>query len=76
MKKLYKVTLRGMTTSSSGVAYGISYVSAENPTEAYEKVKTFLDKEDLGFCRDRELDKVELIADSARYPNCGTLFFV
>jgi len=72
-KKLYKVTLRGMTYCSNGVAYGISYVIAENSDEAYQKVKKFLDENDLGFTKDRELDKVELIADNYRYTNVGRL---
>lgn len=71
--KLYKVTLRGMTFNYSGVAYGVSYVIAENPDEAYKKVKEFLDKADLGFSKDRELDKIELIADTYRFTNTGCL---
>ena len=38
-KKLYRVTLKGMTYNSTGVAYGSSYVIAENSDEAYQKVK-------------------------------------
>ena len=72
-KKLYRVTLRGMTYSSTGVAYGSSYVIAENSDEAYKKVRKFLDENDLGFTKYRELDKVELIADSYRYTDVGCL---
>ena len=71
--KLFRVTLKGMTYSTTGVAYGVSYVVAENSDEAYLKVKKFLDENDLGFRCDRELDKVELIADTYRYTNVGIL---
>lgn len=66
--KLFRVTLRGMKAT-----YGISYVVAENTDEAYKKVKDFLDKEDLGFRKERELEKVELIADSYKHSDVGTL---
>ena len=72
-KKLYRVTLRGMIYSRTGVAYGSSYVIAENLDEAYKKVRKFLDENDLGFTKYRELDKVELIADSYRYTDIGCL---
>jgi len=72
-KKLYRVTLKGMTYNSTGVAYGSSYVIAENSDEAYQKVRIFLNENDLGFSKDRELDKVELIADSYRYTDVGCL---
>lgn len=72
-KKLYRVTLRGMTCNSAGVAYGSSYVIAENSDEAYKKVRKFLDDNKLGFSKYRELDKVELIADSNRYTDVGCL---
>lgn len=71
--KLYRVTLRGMTYSSTGNTYGVSYVIAENPDLAYKKVKKFLDDNDIGYTKDRELDKIELIADSNQYSgvNCS-----
>jgi len=65
--KLYKVTLRGMTYNSTDVAYGSSYVVAKNSNEAYNKVKKFLDENNIGFTKDREFNKVELIADTYRY---------
>lgn len=72
-KKLYKVTLKGMTYNSFGMAYGNSYVIAENTEEAYKKVLKFLEEHKLGSSRDRELDKIELIADSYRYTNLDYL---
>jgi len=71
--KLFKVILRGMTVSSTGVVYGVSYAVAQDPTTAYLKVKKFLDDNDIGFSKERELLSVELIADSNVYPSCGTL---
>jgi hypothetical protein len=73
MMMLFKVTLRGMTIGPN--AYGISYVVAECPTSAYKKVKEFLDTNDLGFSRDRELHSIELIADSYRHTT-GTLLHI
>jgi len=71
--KLFKITLRGMTVTSTGVVYGVSYAVAQDPTTAYLKVKKFLDTNDIGFSKERELLSVELIADSNIYPDCGTL---
>ncbi len=71
--KLYKVILRGMTYNSSGIAFGISYAIAENSEEAYQKVRKFLDDNDIGFTNERELDKIELLADNFRYTGVGCL---
>jgi hypothetical protein len=71
--KLYKVTLRGMTVTSTGVVYGVSYAVAEDPTSAFSKVKKFLDTNDIGFSKERELLSIELVADTNIYPSCGTI---
>jgi len=76
MDKLYKVTLRGMTYNSTGIAYGVSYVIAKDPNEAYQKVRKFLDEKDIGFSKYRELDKVELIADTYRHTDVGCLLYL
>lgn len=74
--KLYLVTLRGMTTSTSGsIAYGKSYVVAKDSNEAYLKVKLYLDDKDIGYTSSRELHSVELIADNYEYTNVGHLLF-
>lgn len=75
-KKLYRVTLKGMTSNPAGISYGISYVVAENSDEAYLKVKKFLELKDIGFSQYRELDKVELIADTYYYTDVGHLLFL
>jgi hypothetical protein len=61
---------------STTVTHGIAYVIAKDPTAAYSRVKEYLDQNDLGFARDREMEKIELIAEESPYPNCGfALFF-
>lgn len=74
--KLYRVTLRGMTYSTTGLVEGISYVVADNSDEAYQKVKRRLDAKDYGFKHERELDKVELIADTYEYSGVRTLLYL
>jgi len=74
--KLYRVLLKGMTHNSTGVAYGDSYVVATNPEEAYRKVRTFLDDEDLGFDRERCLESVTLLAEEYHYTDTGHLLFI
>jgi hypothetical protein len=75
-KKLYRVTLRGMKYSSTGVVYGVSYAIAENPDEAYKKVKKYLDEKDLGFSKDRALEKIELIAEDYQYTDSGCILYL
>lgn len=69
--KLYRITLKGMTYSVVGTAYGIPYVIAENPDQAYQIVRSYLDKKDLGFTSDRCLKSIELLAESGDNPECG-----
>lgn len=75
-QKLYRVTLRGLTYSSTGVIEGISYVVATNAEEAYQKVKKRLDEKDYGFSKDRELDKVELLASTNEFTKTKTLLYL
>lgn len=74
--KLYKVTLRGMTYSSTSGAYGVSYVVAKDPDEAYRKVRAFLDEKGLGFRRERELDKIELLAEEKQYTDSPAILYL
>lgn len=71
MKNLYLVTLKGMQET-----HGISYVVAENPTEAYEKVKKDLDNRDIGFSGDKVLDNIKLLAEDCNYPDCNTRLYL
>ena len=74
--KLYRVVLRGMTSAITGAAYGISYVIAKSTDEAYRKVREFLDDSDIGFRKDRELEKVELLAEEYQYTDTGIMLFL
>ena len=76
VKRLYRVTLRGMKYNSSGVAYGVSYVVADDAEEAYRMVRRMLDEKDIGFARERELESVELIAENYRYTNAGCVLYL
>ena len=72
MAKLYRVTCKGMRGGlATDVAYGIAYVVAEDAADAYRKVREALDNEGLGMARDRAMDKLELLAESGKYPDCG-----
>ena len=74
--KLFRVTLRGMTYSSTETIYGDCYVVANDPTTAYAIVLAQLEKEDIGFDHDRELHKIELLAEDTKYPNCKIRLYV
>ena len=68
--KLFYVECRGMRTNPAGAPWGIAYVLADNPTEAYDKLKARLVREVVGFNHERVLDKVMLIAEEGIYPEC------
>jgi hypothetical protein len=72
---LYRVELQGMQISVTGPRYGTSYVVAPDPTTAYNMVREFCDKADLGYPAERALKSVILLAECTRYPDCGTLLF-
>lgn len=75
-QKLFRVTLTGLH-SPTGVSYHCSYVVAKTPNEAYKKVRDWLDKNDYGFSSERELSKIELIAEDSEYTDTKTrLFYV
>lgn len=69
--KLYRVKLKGMTSTATGTAHGHPYVVADNPTDALEKVQAFLGENDLGFSKDRVMESIELLAEEGKYPPCG-----
>lgn len=70
MKKLYKVEIRYFGK------YKTSYVVANHPTEAYDKVRKYLDDNDLCFEIQRELESITLIADSSAYPGCENRLYL
>ena len=74
--KLYRVTCRGMTTGiAGGDTPGVAYVVAPDASGAYKRLRARLDKDDIGFAKDRVLDKVELLAEEDDYPECGVRLF-
>lgn len=75
--KLFRVTCRGMKVPvGSFCAHGSAYVVAADSHAAYDAVRSYLDLKDIGFSRERELDRVELLADSVEYPDCGLRLFI
>lgn len=74
--KLYLVKLRGMQSTATGTAYGVSYVVAKNPTQAYNIVRKYVDVKDLGFEDQREMESIKLIAETGDYPECRTQLFI
>lgn len=75
--KLYRVTLQGMRfATGSEPVYGSSFVVADNPTEAENIVKGYLEKRKLGFKGDRELDSIVLLAEESDYPDCKYQLFI
>lgn len=69
--RLYLVRVRGLLTSNIRE----SYVVATGPTEAYKKVRAWLDANDYGFIKDRELDTVTLLASTNRYADTPHVLF-
>jgi hypothetical protein len=64
-------------TYSTGIniVHGIAYVVADTPDAAYKKLRDSLDKRNLGLLNERELDKIELLAEEAIYPACGIALY-
>ena len=73
--KLFKVTLRGGINPGS-TNYNESYVVASSMDVAYQIVRKYLDKNDLCFTDERELDKIVLLAEDHPYPECHTMLFL
>ena len=74
--KLFRVVLKGMTISSTGTPHGDCFVVANDPTEAYNVVRKFIDDKDFGFSHERELDRVELLADTCHYSDVRKQLFL
>lgn len=74
--KLYRVTLKGMHGKTTSTNYGSPYVVAEDLTLAYQTVREYLDQNDFGFSHEREVDKVELLAETGDYPECRQQLFL
>ena len=74
-RKLYKVRVR-IPSSGTGINYSYAYVVADNETEAYKLYRSFLDKNNIGFTKDRVLDTIELLAEEGKYSECGTMLLI
>ena len=76
--KLYRVKLRGMKDTLMGTqtAYGAPFVVADDLNRAFEMVKNHLDKKDIGFSRDREIESIELLAEEGDYPSCLVQLYI
>lgn len=70
------MNLYRVTTLKKHGRYGTIYVVEADPTSAYNRVKEYLDKNDLCFINERELDKVELIAGPPPYPLCESIILL
>lgn len=68
--------LRGMHNDRIGTSYGYPFVVAEDPAEALKKVQGYLNKRDLGFASEREMDNIELLAEEGDYPGCNIQLFL
>jgi hypothetical protein len=74
--KLYRITLKGMCGTYDGTAYGNPFVVAENTEDALKKVQEYLEEQDFGFSHERELDTIELLAETGDYPMCKIQLFI
>ena len=67
--KLFAVTCRG-------IGLGPFYVVAGDPNSAYVSVRDALDRGNYGYRKDRELRKIELLAEDTLCPDCESRLFV
>jgi hypothetical protein len=72
---LYLVTLKGLS-SSTGTNFHDSYVVANSPDAAYQLVRDYLDKNDIGYSYERTLSCVTLMAEDKVIPECRTMLFL
>jgi len=68
MMKLFMINLKGFCKPF--------YVSAEGLSDAYGKLRSSLDKREIGFTKDRCLSRIELIAEEGDYPECEIRFII
>ena len=73
--KLYKVRIRGGCSPTS-TNYHESYAVASSIASAYMQVREYLDRNDLCFNDERELESITLIAEMSKYPACKTMLFM
>lgn len=49
---------------------------ATDLTSAYNKMQEFLEERDIGYDSDRQLDKIELLAENEEYPDTDYRLFI
>jgi hypothetical protein len=70
------MNLYRVTTRKGHGKCGVFYVVSTDPTAAYCMVRDYLNKNDLCFTNERELDKIELLASPAPAPECETILLI
>lgn len=63
--KLYLVV-----THMTGI-HAKHYVVAPDPGKAYQIVRDYLDKHDLGYSDQRAMECISLVAEESDYPECN-----
>lgn len=75
--KLYKVTTRfNPPITGSHTDYKTCFVVAPDTESAYQKYRTFLDSESIGFRNERELVDIKLLAECSKSPDCQRMLFL
>jgi hypothetical protein len=75
--RLYLIKIRGLldATLSEGIINGIGYVLAENSSDAYSKMRNYIELKELARNKkDLALDKIELIAEESA--ECGVRLYL
>jgi hypothetical protein len=69
--KLYLIKLRGLLEAGiNGITNGVGYVLASDSSEAYNKMRNYIELKDLARNKkDLALDRIELIAEEEA--ECG-----
>ena len=74
--KLFLVKIKGIHQGGFGINYNETYVIAADPTSAYDKLRKYLNDNDIGYRREREMESVHLIAEDKQTTNTETLLIV
>jgi len=74
--KLYRIRLKGLHGAMVGNDHSESYVIARDPTDALNKVQSYLNERDIGFKNEREMDSIELLAEEGGYPKHHVQLFL
>jgi hypothetical protein len=69
--KLFSIVLKNYSE-----LYDHFYVIATDTNIAYKIVKKYLDEKKLLFYKERELEKIELVAENVKYPDCERILLI